>query len=40
MIQFFRKIRYDLMVKNKTRKYLKYPIGEIVLIIWDFNNVD
>jgi Family of unknown function (DUF6090) len=33
MIKFFRKIRYDLMVKNNTGKYLKYAIGEIVLVV-------
>src|SRR5210317_2053017 len=33
MIKFFRKIRYDLMEKNKTRKYLKYAIGEIILVM-------
>ena len=33
MIKFFRKIRYDLMEKNKTGKYLKYAIGEILLVI-------
>ena len=33
MIKFFRKIRYDLMGKNKTRKYFKYAIGEIVLVV-------
>lgn len=33
MIKFFRKIRYDLMDKNKTIKYLKYAIGEIVLVV-------
>ncbi|MFT5217432.1 MAG: hypothetical protein ACJA1H_001278 [Glaciecola sp.] len=33
MIKFFRKIRYDLMDKNKTGKYLKYAIGEIILVI-------
>ena len=33
MIKFFRKIRYDLMEKNKTGKYLKYAIGEIVLVV-------
>jgi len=33
MIKFFRKIRYDLMEKNKTSKYLKYAIGEIVLVV-------
>ncbi|PHS67115.1 MAG: hypothetical protein COB12_04260 [Flavobacterium sp.] len=60
MIKFFRKIRYDLMEKNKTGmpteasakagKYLKYAIGEIVLVVigilialsintWNENNV-
>jgi len=33
MIKFFRKIRYDLMEKNKTAKYFKYAIGEIVLVV-------
>ena len=33
MIKFFRKIRYDLMGKNKTGKYFKYAIGEIVLVV-------
>jgi hypothetical protein len=33
MIKFFRKIRYDLMDKNKTGKYLKYAFGEIVLVM-------
>ncbi len=33
MIKFFRKIRYDLMERNKTGKYLKYAIGEIVLVV-------
>ena len=33
MIKFFRKIRYDLMEKNKTEKYFKYAIGEIVLVV-------
>ncbi len=33
MIKFFRKIRYDLMEKNKTGRYLKYAIGEIVLVV-------
>jgi len=33
MIKFYRKIRYDLMEKNKTGKYLKYAIGEIVLVV-------
>ena len=33
MIKFFRKIRYDLMEKNKTGKYMKYAIGEIILVM-------
>lgn len=33
MINFFRKIRYSLMEQNKTGKYLKYAIGEIVLVV-------
>ena len=40
MIKFFRKIRYDLMEKNKTGRpalpagrYFKYAIGEIVLVV-------
>jgi Family of unknown function (DUF6090) len=33
MIKFFRKIRYDLMGENKTGKYLKYAIGEIILVV-------
>tara|TARA_R110002072_G_scaffold127575_1_gene264978 strand:+ start:2218 stop:2952 length:735 start_codon:yes stop_codon:yes gene_type:complete len=33
MIKFFRKIRYDLMGQNKSTKYFKYAIGEIVLVV-------
>ena len=33
MIKFFRKIRYDLIKKNKTGKYFKYALGEIVLVV-------
>ena len=33
MIKFFRKIRYNLMSENKTGKYLKYAIGEILLVV-------
>ncbi len=33
MIKFFRKIRQNLLVENKTRKYFKYAIGEIVLVV-------
>ena len=33
MINFFRKIRQNLLMENKTGKYLKYAIGEIVLVV-------
>ncbi|WP_339666168.1 DUF6090 family protein [Maribacter arcticus] len=33
MIKFFRKIRQNLLSEGKTRKYLKYAIGEIVLVV-------
>ncbi len=33
MIKFFRQIRFNLMSENKTGKYLKYAIGEIVLVV-------
>ena len=33
MIKFFRKIRQNLLSEGKTGKYLKYAIGEIVLVI-------
>lgn len=33
MIKFFRRIRKDLMETGKTAKYLKYAIGEIVLVV-------
>ncbi|MEO1033284.1 MAG: DUF6090 family protein [Bacteroidota bacterium] len=33
MIKFFRKIRYNLMGENKTGKYIKYAIGEILLVV-------
>ncbi len=33
MIKFFRRVRYDLMEKNKTGKYFKYAIGEIILVV-------
>jgi len=33
MIKFFKKIRFTLISKNKTGKYLKYAIGEIVLVV-------
>ena len=33
MIKFFRKIRQNLLMENKTGKYLKYAIGEILLVV-------
>ena len=33
MIKFFRQIRYKLMNENKTSRYFKYAIGEIVLVV-------
>ena len=33
MIKFFRKIRQNLLLENKTAKYFKYAIGEIVLVV-------
>ncbi|MEY8022162.1 DUF6090 family protein [Muriicola sp. SD30] len=33
MIKFFRKIRQNLLLENKTGKYFKYAIGEIVLVV-------
>ncbi|MCB0373306.1 MAG: hypothetical protein KDD31_09880 [Muricauda sp.] len=33
MIKFFRKIRQNLLLEGKTGKYLKYSIGEIVLVV-------
>jgi type II secretory pathway pseudopilin PulG len=33
MINFFRKIREKLLTEGKTGKYLKYAIGEIVLVM-------
>ena len=33
MINFFRHIRKSLLMENKTGKYLKYAIGEIVLVV-------
>ena len=34
MIKFFSKIRYNLMEQKITGKYLKYAIGEIVLVVF------
>jgi hypothetical protein len=33
MIKFFRKIRQNLLMENKTTKYFKYAIGEILLVV-------
>jgi len=33
MIKFFRQIRQNLIMENKTSKYLKYAIGEIALVM-------
>ena len=33
MIKLFRNIRQSLLMENKTSKYLKYAIGEIVLVV-------
>ena len=33
MIKFFRKIRQNLLMENKTGKYLKYAFGEIILVV-------
>ena len=33
MLKFFRKIRQNLLMENKTGKYFKYAIGEIILVV-------
>ena len=33
MIKFFRHIRQTLIMENKTSKYFKYAIGEIILVV-------
>ena len=33
MLKFFRRIRKDLLSKNRIGKYLLYAIGEIVLVV-------
>lgn len=33
MIKFFRKIRQNLIIENKTSKYFKYAVGEIILVV-------
>ena len=33
MIQFFRKIRQTFLMEKKTSQYLKYALGEILLVV-------
>jgi len=33
MIKFFRQIRQNLLMENKTGKYFKYAVGEIILVV-------
>ena len=33
MIKLFRKVRQNLLMENKTSKYFKYAIGEIILVV-------
>jgi len=33
MIKFFRKIRFKLITENKTSRYFKYAVGEIILVV-------
>ena len=33
MIKFFRRIRQQFLTENKTGKYFKYAIGEIILVV-------
>ena len=33
MIKFFRHFRQNLLVEGKTKKYLKYAVGEIILVV-------
>ena len=33
MFKFFRKIRYKFISENKTSRYLKYALGEIILVV-------
>ena len=33
MIKLFRNIRHSLLAEGKTSKYLKYAIGEIILVV-------
>ncbi|NNL90905.1 MAG: hypothetical protein HKO66_01605 [Saprospiraceae bacterium] len=36
MIKFFRIIRQNLLSEGKTGKYIKYAIGEIILVALDY----
>ena len=40
MIKLFRNIRQKLVAEGKTANYLKYAIGEIVLVVIDILIVD
>lgn len=33
MFKFFRKIRYQLLKEDKTKRYIKYALGEIILVV-------
>lgn len=33
MIEYFKKIRYDFIEKNNPGKYLRYALGEIILVV-------
>ena len=33
MLNFFRKIRYNLIESGKSTRYFKYAIGEIILVV-------
>ncbi|WP_426430833.1 DUF6090 family protein [Winogradskyella sp. HB-48] len=33
MIKFFRQIRQNLLIENKTGRYFKYALGEIILVV-------
>jgi hypothetical protein len=37
MIKFFKHIRKNLLETGKTSKYLKYAIGEIVILVITFS---
>jgi hypothetical protein len=40
MIKLFRNIRQNLIMENKTSKYFKYAIGEIILVVIENNNLN